>query len=52
MEESAGTWDSDVHITTGSPRVIELTAVVCVFKQWAEPINIITDSAYVAGIVM
>ncbi|NXN16917.1 POK18 protein, partial [Indicator maculatus] len=30
---------------------VELTAVVTAFEQWSEPINIITDSAYVAGLI-
>ncbi|NXH15010.1 PO113 protein, partial [Bucco capensis] len=36
----------------GSPQIIELFAVVLVFKRWSAPINIITDSAYVAGLVL
>ncbi|KGL95120.1 hypothetical protein N301_02009, partial [Charadrius vociferus] len=35
----------------GSPQIVELTAVVRVFRKWSIPLNIITDSAYVAGIV-
>lgn len=49
---NAGTWDSDVHVTTGSPQIVELTAVVHVFERWSEPLNIVTDSVYVPGIVM
>ncbi|NXW52895.1 POK6 protein, partial [Nyctiprogne leucopyga] len=30
---------------------VELTAVVRAFRRWSAPLNIITDSAYVAGIV-
>ncbi|NXV79011.1 PO113 protein, partial [Atlantisia rogersi] len=30
---------------------VELTAVVRVFRKWSAPLNLITDSAYVAGIV-
>ncbi|NWQ97135.1 POK8 protein, partial [Burhinus bistriatus] len=30
---------------------VELTAVVRVFRRWSVPLNLITDSAYVAGIV-
>ncbi|NXQ79550.1 POK7 protein, partial [Nyctibius grandis] len=30
---------------------VELSAVVCAFEKWSEPINIITDSAYVTGLV-
>ncbi|KGL93319.1 hypothetical protein N301_13637, partial [Charadrius vociferus] len=35
----------------GSPQIVELTAVVRVFRRWSTPLNLITDSAYVAGIV-
>lgn len=46
-----GQWDSDIHVVMGSPQIAELFAVVRVFKKWPIPINIITDSAYVAGLV-
>ncbi|KFO77685.1 hypothetical protein N303_04815, partial [Cuculus canorus] len=35
----------------GSPQIVELTAVVRVFRKWTTPFNLVTDSAYVAGIV-
>ena len=41
---TAGTWDSDVHVTTGSPQIVELTAVGHVFERWSEPTNIVTDA--------
>ncbi|NXQ10759.1 POK11 protein, partial [Peucedramus taeniatus] len=40
-------WETDVKIVEGSPQVAELDAVVRVFKRFPEPINIVTDSAYV-----
>lgn len=49
---TAGTWDSDVHVTTGSLQIVELTAVVHVFERWSEPTNIVTDSVYDADILM
>ncbi|KGL78839.1 hypothetical protein N309_09732, partial [Tinamus guttatus] len=35
----------------GSPQIVELSAVVRVFTRWPSAVNIITDSAYVAGLV-
>ncbi|KFO55721.1 hypothetical protein N302_16334, partial [Corvus brachyrhynchos] len=35
----------------GSPQIVKLAAVVCAFQKWPMPLNLITDSAYVAGIV-
>ncbi|KFO62529.1 hypothetical protein N302_07226, partial [Corvus brachyrhynchos] len=35
----------------GSPQTVELAAVVRAFQRWPIPFNLITDSAYVAGIV-
>ncbi|KFO60866.1 hypothetical protein N302_07862, partial [Corvus brachyrhynchos] len=35
----------------GSPQMAELAAVVRAFEQFSEPFNLITDSAYVAGVV-
>ncbi|NWZ74675.1 POK11 protein, partial [Acrocephalus arundinaceus] len=44
-------WEEDVAIVEGSPQVAELAAVVQAFKKFSEPFNLITDSAYVAGVV-
>ncbi|NWR12859.1 POK18 protein, partial [Paradoxornis webbianus] len=44
-------WETDVEIVEGSPQVAELATVVRVFERFSEPINIVTDSAYVAGVV-
>ncbi|RMC21303.1 hypothetical protein DUI87_02164 [Hirundo rustica rustica] len=44
-------WETDVEIVEGSPQVAELATVVRVFKRFSEPINIVTDLAYVAGVV-
>ncbi|KFP11148.1 hypothetical protein Z169_06421, partial [Egretta garzetta] len=36
----------------GSPQIVELAEVVHVFQKWSNtPINIVTDSAFVAGLV-
>ncbi|NXB97446.1 POK8 protein, partial [Vidua chalybeata] len=42
-------WQSDIQIVEGSPQIAELAAVEK-FKD--EPFNLVTDSAYVAGIAM
>ncbi|TRZ19392.1 hypothetical protein HGM15179_007720 [Zosterops borbonicus] len=44
-------WESDVAEVEGSPQIAELDAVVRVFERFPEPLNIVTDSAYVAGVV-
>ncbi|KFO92015.1 hypothetical protein N320_02479, partial [Buceros rhinoceros silvestris] len=35
----------------GSPQIVELRAMLTVFQYFSEPINIVTDSAYVAGLI-
>lgn len=50
-DEHRERWSSDVETVQGSPQIVELSAVVRVFRKWSAPLNIITDSAYVAGIV-
>ncbi|OWK64025.1 Endogenous retrovirus group K member 8 Pol protein [Lonchura striata] len=44
-------WESDIQIVEGSPQIAELAAVVRAFKKFQQPLNLVTDSAYVAGIV-
>ncbi|RMB91843.1 hypothetical protein DUI87_31771 [Hirundo rustica rustica] len=44
-------WEADVEFVEGSPQVAELAAVVRAFEKFLEPINLVTDSAYVAGVV-
>ncbi|NWU43971.1 POK11 protein, partial [Hylia prasina] len=44
-------WESDVEEVEGSPQVAELAAVVRAFERFPEPFNLVTDSAYVAGVV-
>ncbi|NWZ74466.1 POK19 protein, partial [Acrocephalus arundinaceus] len=44
-------WETDVAEVEGSPQVAELAAVVRAFKRFSEPFNLVTDSAYVAGVV-
>ncbi|NWT56216.1 POK19 protein, partial [Erythrocercus mccallii] len=44
-------WESEVLEIEGSPQVAELAAVVRAFERFPEPLNIVTDSAYVAGVV-
>ena len=42
---------SDIHIVEGSPQIVELAAVVQVFKKWSDAIHMVTESVYVTGIV-
>ncbi|RMB92677.1 hypothetical protein DUI87_30986 [Hirundo rustica rustica] len=44
-------WEKDIVEVEGSPQVAELAAVVRAFEKFPEPFNLITDSAYVAGVV-
>uniref|UniRef100_A0A8C0UHM9 Uncharacterized protein n=1 Tax=Cyanistes caeruleus TaxID=156563 RepID=A0A8C0UHM9_CYACU len=44
-------WEADIQYVEGSPQVAELDAVVRAFERFPEPFNLITDSAYVAGVV-
>ncbi|RMC19702.1 hypothetical protein DUI87_03266 [Hirundo rustica rustica] len=44
-------WEKDIVEVEGSPQVAELAAVVRAFEKVPEPFNLVTDSAYVAGVV-
>ncbi|RMC21059.1 hypothetical protein DUI87_01916 [Hirundo rustica rustica] len=44
-------WEKDIVKVEGSPQVAELAAVVRAFEKFPEPFNLITDSAYGAGVV-
>ncbi|TRZ15516.1 hypothetical protein HGM15179_011587 [Zosterops borbonicus] len=44
-------WESDVAEVEGSPQVAELATVVRAFERFSEPFSLVTDSAYVAGVV-
>ncbi|RMC16456.1 hypothetical protein DUI87_06786 [Hirundo rustica rustica] len=44
-------WEADVAEVEGSPQVAELAAVVRALEKFPEPFNLVTDSAYVAGVV-
>ncbi|NWS24238.1 PO113 protein, partial [Polioptila caerulea] len=44
-------WETDVEIVEGSSQIAQLAAVVRAFERFSEPINIVTDSAYAAGVV-
>ncbi|RMC13221.1 hypothetical protein DUI87_10755 [Hirundo rustica rustica] len=44
-------WEADVEEVEGSPQIAELAAVVRAFERFSEPFNLVTDSAYVAGVV-
>ncbi|RMC20400.1 hypothetical protein DUI87_01249 [Hirundo rustica rustica] len=44
-------WEADEEFVEGSPQVAELATVIRAFEKFSEPINLVTDSAYVAGVV-
>ncbi|NWR89369.1 POK11 protein, partial [Furnarius figulus] len=44
-------WESDVHEVSGSPQVAELSAICRAFQLFPEPLNIVSDSLYVVGVV-
>ncbi|RMB89343.1 hypothetical protein DUI87_34255 [Hirundo rustica rustica] len=44
-------WEADIAEVEGSPQVAELAAVLRAFEKFPEPFNLVTDSAYVAGVV-
>ncbi|TRZ06375.1 hypothetical protein HGM15179_020731, partial [Zosterops borbonicus] len=44
-------WEADIAEMEGSPQVAELAAVVRAFERFSEPFSLVTDSAYVAGVV-
>lgn len=45
-------WESDVQKVQGLLQVAELAAVVRAFERFQEPFNLISDLAYVAGVVL
>ena len=44
-------WRNKIEYQEGSPQIVELRAVVMVFQHFSCPVNVVTDSAYVAGLV-
>ncbi|RMC03509.1 hypothetical protein DUI87_20708 [Hirundo rustica rustica] len=44
-------WEKDIVKVEGSPQVAELAAVVKTFERFPEPFSLVTDLAYVAGVV-
>ncbi|NWH41866.1 POK18 protein, partial [Chloropsis hardwickii] len=44
-------WESDIKVVEGSPQIAELDAVVRAFGRFSCPFNLVTDSAYVAGVI-
>ncbi|KAF1513232.1 UNVERIFIED_CONTAM: Endogenous retrovirus group K member 11 Pol protein, partial [Eudyptes pachyrhynchus] len=46
-----GEWKHQVHHIVGSPQLVEIYAVIQVFRQWEMPLNLVTDSQYVASVV-
>lgn len=50
-QDTSSRWQSDIQTIKGYSQIVELVAVVRVSQKWPRPINIITDSACVTGIV-
>lgn len=46
-----GEWHNIVTEQQGSLQIVELRVVTEVFHKFTEPFNLVTDSAYVAGLV-
>ena len=44
-------WWNKIEYQEGSPQIVELRAMVMVFQHFSCPVNVVTDSAYVAGLV-
>ncbi|NWT53525.1 POK11 protein, partial [Erythrocercus mccallii] len=44
-------WEADVEFVEGLPQIAELVAVARAFEKFPEPINLVMDLAYVAGVV-
>ncbi|RMB99772.1 hypothetical protein DUI87_23774 [Hirundo rustica rustica] len=44
-------WEKDIVKVEGSPQVAELAAAVRAFEKFPEPFHLVTDSAYVGGVV-
>lgn len=42
--------ESGIQIIEGSPQIAELAAVVRVFERFDQPLNLVTDLVYIAGI--
>ncbi|NWY34323.1 POK18 protein, partial [Pheucticus melanocephalus] len=47
LNQKTNAWESDVQTVEGSPQIVELAAVVRAFQLFPQPLNLITDSAYV-----
>ncbi|KAM6394711.1 endogenous retrovirus group K member 18 Pol protein [Rhynochetos jubatus] len=46
-----GKWHDIVTEQQRSPQIVELKAVTEAFRRFSKPLNLVTDSAYVAGLV-
>ncbi|NWZ87781.1 PO113 protein, partial [Poecile atricapillus] len=51
MDPQTQQWETDVKYVKGFPQVAELDAVARAFERFPEPFNLVTNSAYVAGVV-
>ncbi|KAF1585719.1 UNVERIFIED_CONTAM: Endogenous retrovirus group K member 18 Pol protein, partial [Eudyptes pachyrhynchus] len=46
-----GEWKHQIHHIVGSPQLVEIYAVIQVFRQWEMPLNLVTNSQYVVNVV-
>ncbi|NXB50318.1 POK8 protein, partial [Leucopsar rothschildi] len=44
-------WEAEVKVVEGCPQIAVLDAIIRAFERFSEPFNLVTDSAYVAGVV-
>ncbi|NWZ90466.1 POK11 protein, partial [Nesospiza acunhae] len=52
VDPKTQSWEMDVSVVEGSPHIAELDAVIRAFEKFHyRPFNLVTDSAYVAGVV-
>ncbi|TRZ08715.1 hypothetical protein HGM15179_018391 [Zosterops borbonicus] len=51
MDPQTQQWETDVKYVEGSSQIAELATAVRAFERFAETFNLITDLAYVAGVV-
>lgn len=50
-DKTSEQWLTDVSMLSGSPQIVELAAVVRIFRNNSQPLNLVTNSVYVTGTV-
>ena len=51
MDRQTQQWETDVKEIGGFPRIAELEALVRALERFSEPFKLVSDPAYVAGVV-